>query len=231
MLRLDEQVLTFKLTPNRADCLSVLGDRAGSRGAHRGETEGPEDQSGAGEEQCKASRQDHRRRRLRALRRARDPQRRRRGADAGVDARAPGARGAALDLGAGGRHQLRDARARPPAARLRPGQAARARSTCAGAARARRCCCSTARRSTSIRRCCASPTIPAPIGLAGIMGGEIDQGRDHDEEPVPRVRVLLSRRHRRPRAALQLRERRLAPLRARRGLRQQRRTASSARRS
>ena len=117
------------------------GRRAGGFRADRGDTELPAIKTVAAKSNAKHPVQHQRARGLRALRRARDPQRERRGADAGLDARAPGARRAALDLGAGRRHQLRDARARPAAARLRPGQAARARSTCAGAARARRCCC------------------------------------------------------------------------------------------
>ena len=130
-------------------------------------------------------------------------------------------RAAALDLGARRRHQLRDARAGPAAARLRPRQAARADRRALGAQRARRCCCSTSRTSSSTSRCCASPTTPA-IGLAGIMGGESTKA-DHHDERVPRVGVLLSRRDRRARAPLRLHERRLAPLRARRGFREQRR--------
>jgi hypothetical protein len=57
-----------------------------------------------------------------------------------VDEGAPGARRPAQHLGAGRRHQLCDARARPAAARLRPRRSSKGRSTCAGGARARRCC-------------------------------------------------------------------------------------------
>ena len=45
--------------------------------------------------------------------------------------------------------------------------------------------------------CCASPTTRASIGLGGIMGGETTKADDDDEERVPRVGVLLSRRDRR----------------------------------
>ncbi len=62
-----------------------------------------------------------------------------------------------------------------------------------------------------------------PIGLAGIMGGESTKAETSTQEHLSRVGVLLSRCGRRARAALQLHERRRAPLRARRGFRQQRR--------
>ena len=68
-----------------------------------------------------------------------------------------------------------------------------------------------------------------PIGLAGIMGGDSTKADLRHARRVSGSRVLLSGRHRRPRAPLQLRERCLASLRARRGFRQQRRRASSAR--
>ena len=186
VLGLDDQVLTLKLTPNRADCLSVLGvarevaaltgarltpprDHGGSR--RRSTRRFPVKISDAGG--------------LRPLRRARDPQRQRRGADPGLDAAAPRARRTALDLGAGGRHQLRDARAGPAAARLRPRQARRAASTCASAAAGEQR--EAAERADGRRRrrtCCASPTPRGPIGLAGIMGGDQHQGRDLDTRNV-----------------------------------------------
>ena len=142
LLGLDDHVMTLKLTPNRADCLSVLGVAREVAALTGARLIVPEIKPVAARRTARSIPvRISRARRLRPLRRARDPQRQRGGADAGLDEAAPGARRAALDLGAGRRHQLRDARARPAAARLRPRQAARARSTCAGAARARRCCC------------------------------------------------------------------------------------------
>ncbi len=122
-LRLDEQVLTFKLTPNRGDCLSILGIAREVAALSNGRLTVSPIKPVKATDKARHPVKHLRARGLRPLRRARDPQRERRGADAGVDARAPGARRPALDLGAGGRDQLRDAGARPPAARLRPGQA------------------------------------------------------------------------------------------------------------
>ena len=55
-LELDEQVLTFKLTPNRADCLSVLGIAREVAALTGAKLKNPEIKDGHGEEQCKASR-------------------------------------------------------------------------------------------------------------------------------------------------------------------------------
>ena len=120
------KLLTLKLTPNRADCLSVLGvaREVAALTAHASfappdRRRSPRktidatfpvrisDPTGCGRFTGRVIRNVERRR-----------------ADAGLDEAAPGARGPALDLGAGGRHQLRDARTGPAAARLRPGQAA-----------------------------------------------------------------------------------------------------------
>ena len=64
--------------------------------------------------------------RLPALRRPRHPGRESRRAHAAVDAGTVAPRGPAADPPGGGRHQLRDARARPAAARLRPAAPLRA---------------------------------------------------------------------------------------------------------
>ena len=110
----------------------------------------------------------------------------------GLDERAPGARGPALDLGAGRRHQLRDARARPAAARLRPRQAAGRASTCASAAAGEKVKLLNEQTvEVDPRRARASPTTRGPIGLAGIMGGDSTKADLDDARRVPRVGVLL----------------------------------------
>ena len=141
VLGLDDHVLTLKLTPNRADCLSVLGIAREVSALTGAAMELPPLKPVAKKNNEKHPGAHQRAGGLRAFRRAGDPQRGRQSADAGLDAGAAGARRPALDLRAGRRHELRDARARPAAARLRPGQAARARSTCAGGGRARKSCC------------------------------------------------------------------------------------------
>ena len=99
----------------------------------------------------------------------------------GIDARAPTpawmkrahrALRHPLDLRDRRHHQLRDARARPaaarvrqPAARRRHRRALRAARRNADAAERRRC-------SRSSATCCSSATAAKPLGLAGIMGGE-----------------------------------------------------------
>ena len=123
-LDLDDRKLTIKLTPNRADCLSVVGvarevaaitgaaltlpsfdadgaaDRRSPAGAGRGA--GP----------------------VRPLLRPRHPRRRCARADAGLDEAATRAQRPAADLRAGRHLQLRDAGTRPSLARVRPRQGA-----------------------------------------------------------------------------------------------------------
>ena len=90
---------------------------------------------------------------------------------AALDARAPAPRGTASDPSHRRRHELRDARARPAAARLRPASAAPAH-------RSAQCPCRRAPEASRRPRTRA-PTdtlviadAAGPVGLAGIMGGE-----------------------------------------------------------
>ena len=105
-----------------------------------------------------------------------------------------------LDLAAGRHHQLRDARARPADPRLRPRQAHR---------RHRRAPRDAGREARDPRRQGAharrrgpasSPTTPAPIGLAGVMGGATTEIGDYDDRRAHRGGATgtdLDRPHRR----------------------------------
>ena len=219
ILELEDRVLTIKLTPNRADCLSVLGVAREVAALTGTKLTPPDTTAIPGEERREIPGEDLRSVRLRPLRGSRDPQRERRRADPGLDEAPPRARRPALDLRAGGRHELRDARAGPPAARLRPRQAAGRH-----------------RRPLRTRR--REREAPQRADRRGRPGRARDHGCERSDRPrrhhgrrqheggsrhatrVPRVRVLLPRGDRRPRAALQLRERCLAPVRARRRFRQ-----------
>jgi phenylalanyl-tRNA synthetase beta chain len=111
VLGLEDNVLTLKLTPNRADALSLLGVAREVAALTGKPLEIP---------RIEASRPYRRAGRLRTVCRPCDPQGQRRRADAAMDESAPRAGGTAQHLRAGRRHQLRHARARPPAPRLRP---------------------------------------------------------------------------------------------------------------
>ena len=118
-LALDDTLITLKLTPNRADCLSLLGiarDVAAITGAP---LQCPPAPAVAGDQRRAPRRARRRPGGLPALRRPHDRGHRRDGADARLDEGAARAQRHPLDLGRRRRHQLRDAGARPAAARLR----------------------------------------------------------------------------------------------------------------
>ena len=139
VLGLNEIVFDLAITPNRPDAMSIVGV-ARDLAAHFGLPFAVPDPvvDGVG---CADRLGHHRRHRsvgpLPAVHRAAH-----RGDDggvAGVDGAPPDARGHAADLERRRRHELRDARARPAAARVRPRPAARAgHRGAAGRATARR---------------------------------------------------------------------------------------------
>ena len=172
-LGLDDTILEVNLTPNRGDCMSVLGvarevaaltgraaDRAGTGApvpAASTETFPVELTPGAG---CArfASR----------VIRACDPQAK----SPALDAGAPASRRAAPDQRRGRRHQLRDARTRPADACLRPARARRRHRRAPRARRARRSSCSTAARSPWTSPVLVIADRDKALGLAGVMGGD-----------------------------------------------------------
>ena len=106
---------------------------------------------------------------------------------------APGARRAALDLGAGGRDQLRDARAGTAAARLRPGQAARRhRRALRPQGRAPEAA-QRADRGARCTTCWPSPTPPGRSGWPASWAGTAPRRTCEHPQRVPGSRVLLSR--------------------------------------
>ena len=128
---------------------------------------------------------DRRPGRLPALRRAALPRRH----DRRVAALAQGApprRRHAPDLERRRRHELRDARARQPAARLRLRHARRrADRRAARARRARSCARSTATTASSTRDDLLIADAERAVALAGIMGGEeTEVGEDDDDRPA-----------------------------------------------
>ena len=125
ILALDDKIFTIKLTPNRADCLSVLGVAREVAALTGAPLNAPDIRAVADNERRRISGEDFRCRMVRPLYRAGDPQRQREGDHAGLDEAAAGARGAALDFGTGGCFQLRDAGTGPSAACIRPRQARR----------------------------------------------------------------------------------------------------------
>ena len=214
-LDLDDTLLEINLTPNRGDCMGVLGvareaavltgatldGTAAARGARAVERALP-GRAGAG-------------RRLRALCGSRHSWRAPGCAVAAVDARAAASLGPASDQRNRGRHQLRDARARPADARLRP---ARAAGRHRRAARARRRDAAPARRSRHRPgRLGAGDRRPRQAARPRGRDGRRALGhrRRHDRRAA-RSRVLPPGGHRRTRSALRPRHRRLAALRARR---------------
>ena len=100
-------------------------------------------------------------------------------------------------------HELRDARAGAADARLRPQRSCAARFACAlGEARREDRRCSMAARRAADPTCCSSPMVKAPVGVAGIMGGERTVGERRDDRCVLRSGVLRAGCDSRPRAAL-----------------------------
>ncbi len=215
LLELDDTVFTLKLTPNRADCLSLLGVAREVAAITGAAFKAPAIAPVAAKSDCAIPGEDFGCGRLRTLHRPRDPQCRRRRARARVDEAAPRALRPALDFGAGGRDQLRDAGAWTPAARLRPGQARRRHRR---ALRAQGRAAEAAERAD--RRCGRGRAVHhrwlRPDRARRHHGRRFDQSRNRQQEYFPRIRVLLSRGDRGPHAPLQFHQRRRASLRARR---------------
>ena len=117
-LALDDTILTLNVTPNRGDVLSVLGvaREVAAIVARKLTPPALEPVAPATRERFQVRLEA--RGRLPALRGPRHPGRESRCAHAVVDARTAAPRRPAADPSRRGRHQLRDARARPAAARL-----------------------------------------------------------------------------------------------------------------
>ena len=220
VLALDDTLLTLKLTPNRADCLSIARHRARRRRDHRRAADAaatsPRRRSRSTTRAPCASRTP---RRVPALRGrvidGIDAER----ADAGVDGAAPRAQRAPLDLARRRHHQLRDARARPAAARVRR-RAARRRDR--RALRARRREADAAERPDARRSsptCCWSATrrsrSASPASWAASTRASATTRRDVFLEGAFWNPAVIQGKMRAPR----LHERRRLPLRARRRFR------------
>ena len=140
-------------------------------------------------------------------------------ADAGVDGRAPAPQRRASDQLPGRRHPVRDARARPADACLRPRHAAWARSSCAMRATARTLKLLDGRDGGARRRLPGGrPTRrPARVRRAGRHHGRRRHPRDRcDAQRVPRSRALAAVRDHRPRPQARPAHRCRPSLRARR---------------
>ena len=118
-LTLDDTIIELKVTPNRADCLSLVGLAREVSAATAAPLSLPEIAPRAGDEQVRTGGAGRGPGRMPALRVARDRRHRPQGAHARVDGRAPRAKRHPLDLGRRRHHQLRDARAGTAASRLR----------------------------------------------------------------------------------------------------------------
>ena len=123
----------------------------------------------------------------------------------------------APDLAGRRRHQLRDARARPAAARVRPSR------RCSGPIVVRRAGRGERlddpgrrRRARSTRGPAHHRRRPAPLGLAGVMGGAHHRGRRRDDRRAGRGRALRPGRRRPDRAPAQAADRGGQAVRARR---------------
>ena len=217
----------IKLTPNRADCLCLLGVAREVAALTGAALQSPDVAPVAAQTATSVAAASSRApdgcgRFIRPG----DPQCQRRRADAGLDEAAPGALRPALDLGAGGRHQLRDAGTWPAAARLRPGQARTAASTCATAAhgRAAEAAERADRRAWTTTRAVITDELRA-ARPGRHHGRRLDQGDDrHAANVFLEAAFFLPEAIAGPaRARYNFAQRRRASLRARRRLRQQRR--------
>ena len=146
LLGLGEEVVEVNVTPDRGYCFSMRGlarEYWHSQGSPDGGFRDPARRRVADRHRrrlCRPARRrsaDRRAGRLRPLRRADRPRHRPDPAIPAVDAAPADADGHAADLARRRRHELRHARARPAAARLRHRPAAAARSWCAGRGPAR----------------------------------------------------------------------------------------------
>jgi phenylalanyl-tRNA synthetase beta chain len=162
----------LKLTPNRADCLSLLGiarEVAAITGAATSLPVVPVAQHrrpARRRARCAGS--------LPALLRPRHQGRRCQGADAGVDEASPLERSGIRSISGAGRcHQLRDARTRPAAARLRQHQAAGRRACAHGRSQEEKLLLLNEQTIDPIDADVLLIADDAkPLAMAGIMGGE-----------------------------------------------------------
>ena len=169
LLGLDDAAVEINVTPDRGYAMSLRGVAREYAHATGASFHDPVDRvaraPGRGlRRDHRGRRADPRPRRFEHLRHPRRPWHRRHPSDTGMDGVASVARGRALHLAAGRHHQLRDVRARPAPARLRPRH---------GRRRARRPSCDgggdpdDARRrhpASSTPRTSSSPTTRAPSG-------------------------------------------------------------------
>ena len=116
LLDLDDKIFNLKLTPNRADCLSLLGVAREVVALTGAPLKAP-DIGAVTATSAKAFRQ-YRLPWLWTLHRPGYPECQRESQDARLDEDPPGTRGAALDIRSGGCHQLRHARIGPSTACL-----------------------------------------------------------------------------------------------------------------
>jgi tRNA-binding EMAP/Myf-like protein len=118
---LNDLKFTIKLTPNKADCLSVLGV-AREVSALTGVALTRRPSAGGRQQRRKAAGENLGAGPVRPFLGPRDPQPERQGRHPGLDEAAPRAQRPALGIGAGGHLQLRDAGTGPSDPRVRPGQ-------------------------------------------------------------------------------------------------------------
>ena len=150
-LQLDDTIFTLKLTPNLGHCLSVFGVAREVAALTGAPLKAPAIAPAPVGDATVLRVSGRGARPVRALLRPHRPQRRHPGEDPAVDGRAPGALRPAHGRAAGRHLELRDVRARPAVAHLRPRQDPRRPDGALGAAPASRSSCSTAARSRSMR--------------------------------------------------------------------------------
>ncbi len=151
-LKLDDTIFTLKLTPNLGHCLSVFGVAREVAALTGAPLQAAAHRPGAGRRRVGAAGRGRGARPVRALLRARRPRRRHHREDAGVDGRAAGALRPALGRAAGRHLELRDVRARPAVAHLRPRHDPRRPHRALGAAGRDAGAAQRQRRSSSTRR-------------------------------------------------------------------------------
>ena len=192
-----------------------LRHRPRGRGADRGAAEAAAHRSGAGRRRVGAAGRGRGARPVRALLRAHRPRRRHHREDAGVDGRAPGALRPAHRRAAGRHLELRDVRARPAFAHLRPRHHRRRPHGPLGAAG--RDAGAAQRRDRGARRGGRRHRRRQPCRIARRHHGRRPhRGVRRHAQRVCRGGVLVARVGRRALAPLQVLHRRRAPLRARR---------------
>ena len=214
-LGLPDASIELKLTPNRPDCLSVHGLARDVAALFASTFHAPAIE-GSGRRHRIATRDSSGiRRRLPALSRPRDRRHRSRREDAALDRRAAAPFGTATDQRGRRRDQLRHARARPAAARIRQREGIRRNRR---SPRARRRKAQAARR----QRTCAQAEIPRhrrrrKSARARRRHGRLRLARDRfDARRLPRKRALRSARHHGSLARARIAQRRRTSFRARR---------------